>query len=211
MKKPHLKAPRRMQDMRIRHMAAYEHPLFIERGASYDAEMIIAFVSKFAQLHPTVVGQLPYNDLKKYYKHCVGLFEGFQLGAPSPEITINGTEYELINLKQPPTSWVVDCDNSDFEKDPVLLACRCYIPKGTKYGEVDEHGVLKYPASDRHEIFGEHFPLQQYLNLQGFFLQQYTRYARRYTAIISLKRKAAKFKRKMRGWMQSIWSLKKVA
>jgi len=208
MKPATLKAPRKREDLRIKHLAAYEHPLFIERGTRYDAEMIIAFVSEFAKLHPTAVAQLPFADLKKYYTHCVSLFNGFGLQAPAKEIEINGKHYELINLKSPPTGWVMDCDLSDFQKDPVRLACLCYVPKGTRYGEVDENDNLKHPASERHEDFTAHFPLEQFIYLQAFFLRRYAKYEARYMAIERLKRKARRFKQKITGLIRSILSLK---
>jgi hypothetical protein len=66
---------------------------------------------------------------------------------------------------------------SDFEKDPVRLACMCYIPKGTVYGEMDDAENVLHPIQSRHEAFSEEFPLMLYLRLHAFFLLKYRKSA----------------------------------
>jgi len=98
------------------------------------------------------------------------------------EIEVNGKTYELVNLERPNVSFVIDSDMSDFEKDPVRLACMCYIPKGTVYGEMNDAEDVINPISSRWEDFNEEFPLLLYLQLHAFFLLRYKRWASVYMA-----------------------------
>jgi hypothetical protein len=93
------------------------------------------------------------------------------------EIEVNGKTYELVNLERPNVSFVIDSDMSDFEKDPVRLACMCYIPKGTVYGEMNDAEDVLHPISSRWEDFNEHFDLLLYLRLHAFFLRRYQKSA----------------------------------
>jgi len=83
------------------------------------------------------------------------------------EIDVNSKQYELVNLDRPNVSFVIDSDMSDFEKDPVRLACMCYVPKGTVYGEMNDAEDVLHPISSRWEDFNEH----------AFFLRKYQRLA----------------------------------
>lgn len=92
---------------------------------------------------------------------------------PDKEIVIGGVTYELINPEKAPIGWHADCTESDFESDKVRLACICYIPKGTTYGEMDANDNLIYPIRDRHDAFAKEFPLEQYVRLHAFFLRKF--------------------------------------
>ena len=103
------------------------------------------------------------------------------------EITIAGKDYELVNLDRPNVSFIIDSDMSDFEKDPVRMACMCYIPKGTVYGEMDDAENVIHPIQSRHEDFNEKFPLLLYLRLHAFFLLRYKKSVDVYMATRKLK------------------------
>jgi hypothetical protein len=109
------------------------------------------------------------NELAKVHKQ------------PLPkEIEVNGKQYELINLDRPNVSFIIDSDMSDFEKDPVRLACMCYVPKGSVYGEMDDAENVLHPIQSRWEDFNEHFDLLLYLRLHAFFLRRFKKWGDAY-------------------------------
>jgi hypothetical protein len=103
------------------------------------------------------------------------------------EIEVNGKQYELVNLDRPNVSFIIDSDMSDFEKDPVRMACMCYIPKGTVYGEMNDAEDVLHPISSRWDDFNDHFDLLLYLRLHAFFLLRYQKSASVYMATRKLK------------------------
>lgn len=141
------------------------------------------------------------RDVVQAYNMAIKVFE--QLNnelakthkKPLPkEIEVNGKTYELIDLERPNVSFVIDSDMSDFEKDPVRLACICYIPKGTVYGEMDDAENVINPIQSRHEDFSNEFDLLLYLRLHAFFLRRYKRWGDVYMVsqkVTSHLRKAA--------------------
>lgn len=168
-----LKAPKTLADMRFKHLSAYSNQQWVERAANPDVHIVVQFVADFFGMMPDLVKTIDWNDLQKVYAHCVNEFSKASLGHPDKSITINGKDYDLVNLKKPSAGWVADCDLSDFIKDPVRLACICYVPKGTKYGQMDENHNLLHPIADRHKEFEQHFPLDKYIPLAGFFLRSF--------------------------------------
>ena len=207
-----LKAPKTIDDLRYKHLSAFLTESFKEKGGAPDVHTVVEFVSEFFGIMPAMVQRMEYSDLQKVYRHCVGLWSGFGLQRPPKEIEVNGKQYELINLKRPTAGWVIDSDASDFDADPVRLACICYIPKGTKYGDIDENENLLHPISERYEEFKQHFPLITHCHLSAFFLRRWLKYAKRYTAIARARTKAKRLKRvPLIGWWRSILSLKSMA
>jgi len=135
----------------------------------------------------------------------MSVFGSFSMKAPDKHITINGKDYDLVNLKTPTTGWVIDSSQSDFQKDPVRLACLCYVPSGTRYGEINEDGSLVHPISERHEDFKQHFPLDKFLRLQAFFLRQFATSIERSMVKAKARTKAKRKKaRLINGWNRLI-------
>jgi hypothetical protein len=120
------------------------------------------------------------RDIISAYNTAIKVFDQLNIKLakvhkkPLPkEIEVNGNQYELVNLDRPNVSFIIDSDMSDFEKDPVRLACMCYIPKGTVYGEMNDAEDVLHPISSRWEDFNKHFDLLLYLRLHAFFLRKY--------------------------------------
>jgi len=206
-----LSGPSQIGDLRFKHLDAYILQEFMERGHKPDVHCIVKFISKFYGIVEPLVYTLDYDDLKKEYGRCINLFKGFGLRKPKKEITVEGVTYQLVNMKRPSAGWVADCDLSDFENDPVRLACICYIPKGTNYGDVDEHLNLLHPIESRHEIFKEHFPLEEYLHLSGFFLSRFVKLQRRYMAVQKAKMRGRRLRKTLiLGWKRLTQSAKNI-
>lgn len=194
-----LKAPKRLKDLRFKHLEAYQmQPT--TKGDYVDVKSVVKFVAAFLGVQPVVIHPLDYDDVMKFYNHCIKLFLGFGLQKPPKEINVNGVDYQLVNLDRPPVGFIADVDCSDFEADPVRLACICYIPKGSSYGDVDKNDNLLHPIASRYDDFKQHFPLEVYLYLSGFFLQKFVKSANKYTAIMRVRRRVKRlFRKKTRG------------
>jgi hypothetical protein len=141
------------------------------------------------------------RDIVSAYNTAIGIFGKLNNALakthkqPLPnEIEVNGKQYELVNLDRPNVSFIIDSDKSDFEKDPVRLACMCYVPKGSVYGEMDDAENVIYPIQSRWEDFNEHFDLLLYLRLHAFFLRRFKKWGDAYMVsqkIMARLRKAA--------------------
>jgi hypothetical protein len=141
------------------------------------------------------------RDIISAYNTAIGIFSKLNDALakthkqPLPqEIEVNGKQYELVNLDRPNVSFIIDSDMSDFEKDPVRLACMCYVPKGSVYGEMDDAENVIHPIQSRWEDFNEHFDLLLYLRLHAFFLRRFKKWGDAYMAtqkIMAKLRKAA--------------------
>jgi hypothetical protein len=202
-----LEKPKNSGALRIRHFKALQ---ILEE--SYDGEVtvksIVSFVAAFNSRKESMIGQCDIFDLKKAFAYYIDLFAGLRIDkAPRQEITINGKEYELVNMDRPPTAWVMDTDMSDFTKDPIRLACICYVPKGTKYGVQDAHDNMLYPIQDRYQDFKSEFPLDQFATLNAFFLRRYERLARDYMVRTRTENQIRKVKAVlMTGWQRlTVW------
>jgi hypothetical protein len=93
--------------------------------------------------------------------------------APPKEITIKGIKYKLVDPYKVSTGWHADWSKCDINKDPVRIACMCYIPIGSNYSELDSTGNLKDRISDRYDDFKEEFELITFLQVSSFFLRNY--------------------------------------
>jgi hypothetical protein len=192
-----LSAPKTLADMRFKHLSAYTNKGWVERSANPDVHVVVQFVADFFGIMPDLVKTIDWGDLQKVYAHCVTEFSKATFGHPEKSITVNGKEYELVNLKRPSAGWVADADLSDFIKDPVRLACICYVPKGTKYGDMDENHNLLHPIEQRHKEFEQHFPLDIYLPLAAFFLRSFATSLEKSMVKAKATRKAKKLKRRL--------------
>jgi GR25 family glycosyltransferase involved in LPS biosynthesis len=187
-----------VQGLRIKHVKAlHELHNFDEKNPFRHYCKIVSILSGRSMQY--IYTRCDARDVVDAYNTAMKVFE--QLNnelarnhkKPLPnEINISGKDYELVNLDRPNVSFIIDSDMSDFEKDPVRLACMCYIPKGTVYGEMDDAENVLHPIQYRHEAFSEEFPLFLYLRLHAFFLRKYHKSASVYMVSQKVTRKLNK-------------------
>ena len=198
MKYSELRIPKGASSLTLKHIKA------VRLLAEWDGKVTNRFMCELVAVMSNkpltyIMRRCDFNDVTKAFYACVAsindLNKTFVNDAKQPVpkyITINGKDYELTNLERPNMSFIVDSDQSDFVKDPVRLACMCYIPKGTVYGDMDECENLLHPISERYEDFKEHFPLSVFMNLNGFFLHKYEISAKRYILQVRLRKQIRK-------------------
>lgn len=167
--------------LRVKHLPAIHHLQNFD--SENKLEFMCGFVAKLSN-RPLgfIMNKCDTRDVAKVYVKGVDVLSEFNnkfvkefRKEPTKEIEIKGKTYELIDLKRPNVSFVIDADMSDFEKDPVRLACMCYVPKGTVYGQMDEAENVTNPIKDRYQDFADEFPLDEYMRLHAFFLNHYVK------------------------------------
>ncbi len=176
------------EGMRIKHVKAlHELQQYDNKNPFRHYCMVVSHLSGrslqylYTRCHaPDVVAA--YNASIKQFDRLNNQFAKLSDKPLPKEITINGSIYELVDLERPNVSFIIDSDMSDFEKDPVRLACMCYIPKGTVYGEMNDAEDVLYPIQSRWDDFNDEFPLITYLQLHAFFLRRFKKSADAYMA-----------------------------
>jgi hypothetical protein len=164
-----IKAPKTINDLRIKHLSALTNPKFQK---DLTLELMIDFVSIITDANKTDLRNVYANKIKEVFTHCVDLFKGFKIAKPKEQIIIEGQLFDLVDPKKVGVGWHIDVSNSDFTAQPSRLVALMYIEHGTTYGELDENMNMKYPAAKRMELFEKHLPLPMYLNCVDFFLRQ---------------------------------------
>ena len=188
-----IKLPKTINDLRIKHLKALTDSSF--KDQDLDLNGIIKFLANFSLVSVAQLRRCEKNDLINMFNYCMALFNDLKLvGAPPKELTINGVVYSFIDPRKAPVGWHIDVDESDFKNDPTRLACICYIPKGTTYGDLDANDNMLYPISSRYEDFKEHFKLIDYLELSTFFLLKLKRLMSSYTVKKEMEQKLKKIK-----------------
>lgn len=159
--------PRRVTDLRIKHLPAFQE---LSNG-NIDLNSMVKFLAKLTFISANELMRVDKDDIIKMYKHCMKMFSGIVLsGNPEKEIIINGIFYDLVIPEKAGIGWHIDVSNSDFDKDPVRLACICYVPKGTNYGDLDQNDNMIHPIASRYKDFEKHFLMLDFIELNAFFL-----------------------------------------
>lgn len=194
-----LKVPKTKADLRIKHLPVLSDQRLNEPEASIElqVDVIKAFTGVSApQLHTLLV-----PDLNKVFSHLMSIIASIDVKADVPdEITLSGQTFIRIDPWKAPSGWHADYAKSDFVADPVRLACMCYIPKGSFYGELDQHDNLVHPISSRHQLFTDEFPLETYIALTAFFLTKFGKLMNDYTVRLKRDSRNLKIKNRIAGF-----------
>lgn len=176
-----IKLPKDKHALRIRHLNA-----FVDERLSSDVattSLKVDVLHKFTGISKPRLYQVLPNDLTKLFKHLISIFVSIdETKAPPKEIEVGGQKFVLVDFEKAPSCWHADNEESDYVIDPVRLACICYIPKGSFYGQLDQHDNMVYPIRSRHELFTEEFPLEVYCQLSAFFLRKFNKSMSVFTA-----------------------------
>jgi len=191
-----IKLPKTINDFRIGHLKAFEDASFREDNITLNTKVL--FLANITLVSVNKLMTIDINDINEMFNYCINLFSDFKMsGKPPKEITIEGQTFVLVEPSKAPTGYHIDCQHSDFAKEPILLATTCYIPKGTTYGELDVNDNIIYPRSSRHDLFKEHFKMIDFIELKGFFLKKYVESIDNYMESQKIKKKLSRIS--MRG------------
>ena len=113
------------------------------------------------------------EDVIRISNHYIEKLASYEKKQPAERIEIDGKTFvfntnrnawktgQIIDLKMLPIETIIN--------EPQKMLAIMYIEEGMTYcQEVD--GVVVNPNTDREELFRMHFPWQELLNFQGFFL-----------------------------------------
>jgi hypothetical protein len=113
------------------------------------------------------------EDVLRISNHYIDLLSTYKKSDPSERIEINGKFYTFSTNRQHwSTGQIIDLKNmskSELLNEPQKLLAIFYIEEGLEYCQEEKSKVIN-PNSEREELFRLHFPWQEYLNFQGFFL-----------------------------------------
>lgn len=194
-----VKLPKDKTGLLIKHLLAVADQRLNEKvatiGLKIDTLRIFTGQSK-ARLHTWDL-----DDVDHAFTHLLAIIATIDIVSPLPhELMINDQLFVLVDPEKAPSGWHADYAESDFSVDPVRLACMCYIPHGTFYGQIDQHENLMYPIRSRHELFTDHFPLETYIRLTAFFLLKFGISMNAYMAQQKKKERKAKWSRRINGY-----------
>jgi hypothetical protein len=179
-----IKLPKRLSSLRIKHFEALKDERFAEitNGKETNLEDRVAFLALFTGYELSIIQQATKKQVETMFNHVLSIFDDFKPSlAPPMQLTVNGKVYQRINPETVASSWHIDFEKSDINKDPVQLACLFYFPKGEKYAAVDDNNNIINPIytkgqyKGRYDDFKEHFPLTVFLESTSFFLQSWLR------------------------------------
>lgn len=196
------KLPESIKDYRIKHLVVLDDERLAEPYPSLDLKIDV--ISKVSGVMKALIYQVHIPDIDQMFSKIIGDLSQIKTdGKPLDEIVIDGTTYILINPEKAPAGWHADCAKSDFIKDPVRLACICYIPKGTFYGQLDQHSNVIHPIRERYELFENEFPLEAFIKLHAFFLQKFERLMKISTAKLRTEQRNQKIRKLIDGFGRS--------
>lgn len=200
------KLPKSTADYRIKHMAILEDERLAEAYPSLDLKIDV--ISKVTGVMKARIYQTHIPDIDTMFTKIISDISKIKAtDKPFEEIIINGQAFTLIDPEKAPASWHADCHKSDFQKDPVRLACICYIPKGSFYGELDRHDNVIYPIRSRYELFENEFPLEAFIRLHAFFLPKFNKLMSKYTAKLRTDQRKQKIRNRIVGLGRSFSKL----
>jgi hypothetical protein len=113
------------------------------------------------------------EDVLRISNHYIDLLSTYKKSEPTERIEIQGKVYTFSTNRQHwSTGQIIDLKNmskSELLNEPQKLLAIFYVEEGMEYCQEEKNKVIN-PNSEREELFRLHFPWQEYLNFQGFFL-----------------------------------------
>lgn len=135
----------------------------------------VQVVSIFSGESKEKLNQVGYQDLNKAFNHCIGFLGEYVPDEPKEKIMIDGKLYEFSkDIGSYETGRVIDMKLvEDIYSNPSQVLAILYTEDGMKYNETDDRNRIINPVNKREEIFKEHFPGDEFVNVFAFFLKTY--------------------------------------
>ena len=135
----------------------------------------VQVVSIFSGESKEKLNQVGYQDLNKAFNHCIGFLAEYLPQEPKEKIMVDGKLYEFSkDIGSYETGRVIDMKLvEDIYSNPSQVLAILYTEDGMKYNETDSRNKIINPVNKREEIFKEHFPGDEFINVFAFFLKTY--------------------------------------
>ena len=129
------------------------------------------------------------KDLTNLLNHFFNLIASIEKETPSKEIEVLGKKYTLVRkFSEMPMSWHIDRSVFDLKDLSIMLAF-CYIEKGMKYAQQDEHKNILNPVMKRAELFREFVEMEHFVKVGFFFQKKAQNYTNAYMEIEKQRKK----------------------
>ena len=130
-------------------------------------------VSIFRDERLSKVRKAHYEDVLRISNYYIEQLSSYKKKDPIERIEIQGKFYTFsTDRKHWSTGQIIDMKNLgrlELINEPQKLLAIFYIEEGLEYCEEEKNKIIN-PNEVREELFRLHFPWQEYLNFQGFFL-----------------------------------------
>lgn len=175
-----VKTPKRLQDCNIEQIGRWIE-ILNNLGIKDPTELLQNFslmvdvVSIFSGLRPSLVRTITPSDLTKIYLDLLQMLSQFEEKEPEGVVSIEGVKYILNkDFKKITTGQVIDIKMIETPyKHPAQVMAILYNEEGFTYGQTNDKGVMIKPTDQRKKLFAEKFPVNEFINVMGFFLNSY--------------------------------------
>ncbi len=181
MKQAEIKLPETINDAPLEVLANWSRyismlPDELNKDLYLDIQYRLEIVSIFTGKTKSELAKNPSQLINKAFIHCSRMIENFEVKCePSGVIEIDGKRYvydkEIHNVS---TAQVIDIKLiEDIYKSPYELMAILYVEDGMEYNEEDSSGRIKNTLKERVELFRKHPIGEEFMNMIGFFLDDY--------------------------------------
>ena len=134
----------------------------------------VRFLSEYTGVREEHIKQVSVESINNACRVINETIASYKPTQPKKEIVVNSKKYTFVgSFDKMSAAWHELVRQSDYEENPIRMASLCYIEKGMDYAELGKNDTIKNPTSKRDEVFKEHLPLDQYLDLNAVFLLKY--------------------------------------
>lgn len=135
----------------------------------------VQVVSIFSGWTKEKLNQISYKDLNKLFNHCISMLATYEAQDPKEQILVQGKMYEFNkDVGTYETGRIIDMKLvEDIYSNPAQVLAILYTEKGMKYNQIDDRNKILNPIDKRIEIFKDHFPGTEFINVFAFFLNTY--------------------------------------
>lgn len=164
----------KLKDLRIDKLKYFEMIKDFKDIADFKVNDIVEINSVFTGLDYPFLRTVTKKQNYELFNKILDLVSKYKRQPLKDSITIKGQKYvRSESFNDMPTSFWLDLANQDIAENPIRIASCMYIEEGMEYSEINDKKVVLNPPAKRDEIFKEHLPLTDYLDMQGFFLPKY--------------------------------------
>jgi hypothetical protein len=166
-----------------------------------DPDEVADLVTMFFNTEPGSFDMYTKEANKKLLLEIVKSCSTYSKGDIKDSYTIDGVNYVWQrDYSEQPVSFHRDIKTADFKENPLELVAFCYVEEGMLYNDYNEKTkVIVNPRKKRAEAFKGHVSLQDFLDIQGFFLESYAVFR----PFLKVREEAAETKRGGSGKTQS--------
>lgn len=176
MKLETIKIPKSTADMTMDHLpffmnlAKFESVPFEDISPIDVSDMLSLFFSKPAEHFDRYT---PDSNKRLFGEICASC-SLHQSKPIKTEVKVNSQVYKWVSdYSKVNTAFHRDISRCDFVANPLEILAFCYIEEGLEYNQLDKSQSIINSRKDRAKALKDQFSLNEYLDIQAFFLSSY--------------------------------------